>query len=437
MPIRDYASLATKVFHVYCDSAVADDSGDGRSWATAKKTLEAAVALLPDVALDHVVLHLKGTFSPSTYVNITTNMKGNNKLLIVDGGDDVEILDGPYTSTGGTTTSLIDTVRSWTPNQYRGYAVEILDGALIGHHRTIESHTADTLNVLSPWSSAPTTIQYRIVRPATAITATSTRWLYYTGMCAYDVYFQRLRFTGKMRMGALGNGIGANLRLADIVHEGTDTYAFALANSSNVSFLCNDPDSPGAIINFNAHKGTVFIGTSSSMLNLSKGEHYLYGPNVLLGKISADNSSVVIGSGRYKQIEADFCTVEIGYQYPASTPIKIDASPASGILLKACSATLTVADIDISNSAEHGIELRGSSLEASAAALSGTGNTGAGIYAHSGSKVSYPDGSVPTITGTVGDIAITDPATEDLTWVELDAAGKAVIAAEDVILKKV
>jgi len=93
--------------------------------------------------------------------------------------------------------------------------------------------------------------------------------------------------------------------------------------------------------------------------------------------------------------------------------------------------------VTVEGCAEHGIELKNSTLEITSGVLSGSGNTGAGVYAHSGSKVSYPSGSVPTITGTVGDIAITDPATEDLTWAELDAAGKAVIISEDVILKKV
>ena len=92
-------------------------------------------------------------------------------------------------------------------------------------------------------------------------------------------------------------------------------------------------------------------------------------------------------------------------------------------MLNACSGTLTTADVDISNCAEHGIELKGSTLDAStAAALSGTGNVGAGVYLRSNSRINYVDGYVPTITGTVGDIAITDPTLQEKTWAEIDAA---------------
>jgi len=438
MPIRDYASVANKVFHAYADSSRPDDTGNGLTWATAKKTIESVLAVLPDTVNDHCVIHLKGTFDPASYCLINVNIGGYNKRLVIDGGDEIIVVDGPYTSTSGTTTSLTDTGRSWTPNALQGMTLEITSGTFSGHRRTIQTNTADTLNVGYEFTSAVGAVDYRIIKPATLVTSSSFKWLYYTGKSSFDVYFQRLRIGGNANFGAGGAAKYNIVRAFDVIHEGT---GYLTCNGGKVVISNGppiDPTNPATTLSANLKTGFSHIGTSLYSVVLLHGALSIYPSCVLLQPVQTveNYNQIAIYSGAYlKQLIAKNSIITFNVNGTRPQPI-ILGSAGSGIYAENSSVTMA-SPVTVEGCAEHGIELKNSTLEITSGVLSGSGNTGAGVYAHSGSKVSYPDGSAPTITGTVGDIAITDPASEDLTWAELDAAGKAVIVAEDVILKKV
>jgi hypothetical protein len=70
-------------------------------------------------------------------------------------------------------------------------------------------------------------------------------------------------------------------------------------------------------------------------------------------------------------------------------------------------------------------------------AVTGSGNTGAGVYAHSGSTVIIKNGSAPTLTGTVGNLAISSAAAEESTWANIDAGNIISIANEMTMAKEV
>ena len=78
--------------------------------------------------------------------------------------------------------------------------------------------------------------------------------------------------------------------------------------------------------------------------------------------------------------------------------------------------------IDISNCSSHAIELDNSRIDF-LGATTGSGNTGAGLYGHSGSKVLITDGSPPTLTGTVGEIS-SDGITEMAQWSDVDGGNE-------------
>ena len=112
----------------------------------------------------------------------------------------------------------------------------------------------------------------------------------------------------------------------------------------------------------------------------------------------------------------------------------ITGSDEFGIKLNGCN-NITFDDITISDNTEHGMELLSSSVKF-LDAVAGTGNGGAGIYAHSGSEVIITSGNTPTLTGTVGNIAISDPTIEDATWADVDAGNEVAIAQEMTIVKE-
>jgi hypothetical protein len=257
---------------------------------------------------------------------------------------------------------------------------------------------------------------------------------------------QRLRFTGAVFCGVSNGNVSAWLRMGDVVHEGT--YGYALFGPNKGFFGCsyidlnNIPNTVNTTIN---KRGVVYRGTYTNAVMLQESASVVIGDSCVMQKtISAVSGSIVrIRKSSYvRDVVCSDGSVELTYSTSPSTGLDAIIKGGSGVGVTAINSTvklLSAGTVTIGDHGSHGIELDNSRLQISSASavLSGTGNGGVGIYAHSGSKVSYPAGSAPTITGTVGDIAITDPATEDLTWAELDAAGKAVIASEDVILKKV
>lgn len=65
-------------------------------------------------------------------------------------------------ATSGTTTSLVDTSKSWTPNQYANYWVRIFSGTGEGQLRQIVSNTTNTLNWASSGTAPNSTSRYVI-----------------------------------------------------------------------------------------------------------------------------------------------------------------------------------------------------------------------------------------------------------------------------------
>ncbi len=91
------------------------------------------------------------------YVADTDNnrvLEYDTPLLIVASG----------TSTGGNTSTILnDTTKSFTPNQFVNFLVEITGGTGAGQARTIISNTATQLTVSSPWTTTPdSTSTYQI-----------------------------------------------------------------------------------------------------------------------------------------------------------------------------------------------------------------------------------------------------------------------------------
>jgi len=423
---RDYATVSQKVFHAYADSTRPDDSGDGLTLATAKKTIEAAVAILPDTAFDHVVLHLSGQFTLDSYLLIGLNINGNNKRFVIDGGSAVDVVAGPHTATSGTTTSVTDTTKNWDINEYQGYAIEILDGAAAGYICTIQSNTENTIVVGREWPM-PGTPQYRIIRPATTITRVgSARWLYYTGKSVFRINFQRLRFIGQFWIGTLsGAAVASYVEFSDVVMDGIgDSRGFACKDVSSciLGYVVRDPENPDSSLAATIdRRGVSFRGTSATYGIVANCRIYINGPSVLPCIFSTANpgTEVYIASGvLLKKLELFRAVCTLGYNPTLGTISLITGSDDFGIEAKDSRITVSVIDTNISNSSSHGIKLDNSTLEFIDAKLIGSGNDGAGVYAINGSAILAKDGQESTLTGTVGDISV-DGTSELMAWADV------------------
>jgi hypothetical protein len=106
----------------------------------------------------------------------------------------------------------------------------------------------------------------------------------------------------------------------------------------------------------------------------------------------------------------------------------------AGIGIKNCAVTMGA--INSSSSSAAGITVDHGRVDM-VAVVAGTSNTGAGVYAFNQSLVTIKDTFVPTITGTVGNLAVADPAVVQETWANIAAGDVVSIAAEMTLVKEV
>lgn len=428
------------VFHAYADSSMPDDTGDGLSWLTAKKTLAAAVAVLPEEAEDHVVLHLKGSFVLTDTVLVGIRIAGNGKRLLIDGGDEIIVVDGPYTATSSSTTSLTDSARSWTPNTLRGYTVEILDGAAAGYQYTIQSNTVDTIVVGKTWP-APGTPQYRVVKPATVLSSTGFKYIQVTGKVDYRVTFQRMRMDGTMYIGLSVAANSQYCELGNIIFEPTASGNIFASGPTGLilHYSLVDPSNPSVNMHTSGQRmGVSYLGSNAYSVSIGSSISFsCYGLSVFTKPITIQDVAVSrISNGVWLSgIEVLQSILELGYSATYGTSGVLENVSASGILAKDSRVTVSTGFF-IQNCASHGIQLDNSTLECQSAVLSGSGNAGAGVYLKNRSSVIFKEGYTPTLTGTAGDIAVTSETVADATWAQV-AAGDPVEIMPDGSVKEV
>lgn len=116
------------------------------------------------------------TFSPDKYFDVSRLTLNISKIRTVvrvqygEGGDANKLKAAEYPITGNvtgvTSTTLSDSSKTWTTNQFAGFKVMIVAGLGKGQARTIVSNTANQLTVAT-WSPNPnTTSKYAIVEAA-------------------------------------------------------------------------------------------------------------------------------------------------------------------------------------------------------------------------------------------------------------------------------
>jgi len=421
-----------KVFHLYADGTNGSDSNEGYSSGDAKATLQAVFDLLPDMLTEDVIIHLSGVFDVGdTLTNVRFNaLKPSivNKVYI-DGGEDTTVIAGPYTSTGGnTSTKFIGTSGlGLTPDQHAGYWIEILDGVLEGHRYLCVEHDAENFTPVKNFPSDPGAgVSYQIVRPTTEIKGYHI--LRFQNTSNFYFMLQRLYFNdSRIKIYTAG---GASMSFIGVVCGAMDRIQTTSGNLSSGNTGLRSVDG-----SFTWDATQVFgLSMRSGLLSISHINVSSAGIIVsYLNNYYCSNSSTYIRYGT--RIRGDL-TLDRSWG-PSSgllanvsgfADTKVTNSTDTGIEIKNYSSVSIGTGVLVADNTLHGIEVDSSRLLI-LGTLSGTGNGGAGVYAHAHSFVTFSDGTTPTISGTVGEVSF-DGTTEASTWAAIDAGTPATEATE-------
>jgi len=451
----------TGVLHVYANGTDGSDTYDGTAATNTpgtligpKKTLAGVLVLVPYRVRHNVCVHLAGIFAEPAAFSFF-RMIEDGAILLIDGGLGTTVIadDGgnPWAADIHSTSTLGLSTAGWAPDQYAGYWLQLEDGPAAGQTRTIKSHTATTIIPIRNFSIDPGTAHFRIVRPATTISS-STAYSYLTfsnhGGPAYVARTQRLHI---QNLYISGSNVYWTIESADspsmsaIVNDGSGgwgwmsfarcRYPRALHWDINPSTFADQltPAFPAKGLSFRAtdyfsmldcYSGGVAGLYSTPTVNITRTSMQSGG----IGQGSRINSLLVEGS-----LNAYSATANVT-NYSTYTTTMIGGG-AVGITLKDSSLSIG-AGVDLSGSSSHAIEVNHSRLHLMGA-VTGTGNGGAGVYAHSGSVVHIKHSAPPTLTGTVGDLAVSNPAAQESTWAAIDGGTPVGVAAEMTMAKEV
>jgi hypothetical protein len=437
------ASCTSGELHVYADGTSGDDSNDGLTEGKPKKTLQAVFALVPDIVKHNTSVHLRGSFSEPGSFNIN-NILNRGSWLVIDGGSDFTVVDdnggSNYTATSSGTTSLTTTGAGWSVDEHQGYLVEIMSGPEEGTFRMVQGCTADTLTPVADFAGDPGVgAEYRIVRYATTITASSTTSV--MGVCtggSANTLIQRLTMAGTKTSIFPNRTEGCVVQACTI----TSSYANHLRASDTGYFTVGhgytDPDTY-------AYNGTnptgVGLQHTGSLKSYNSRFVRLAGLVSRGGvELSATGFAGFQGGSRSTYLDCrnswlvGAASIALAQSTSGYATTKLSHGAGNGVTITGCSGVMLINDANISSCSAHGIEIVGSVVKLTSTA--GTGNTGAGVYAHSNSTVHITDGSPPTLTGAVAEFSF-DGTTPGGTWAGVDAGTPATDATEFSAVKEV
>lgn len=429
----------TGELHIYADGTSGDDANDGKTLATAVKTLTRAVNLIPENIAHNCAIHLSGTFEQGNSTTVVAknfeSATGLNIPLIIDGGSAVTVLAGPFTSDASSIASIGDSGQSWTPDAYRGRIVHVTSGPAAGNRRMIYSNDATTLVPHKNWTVDPGVgATFQIEEPATVLNSTTIGLLNFVSGGNGQIILSRLKITGGFFLRADASLAAVTLALNNgVILDGTNPFGVVQARGVNISsfeFLW-DPDDFGfpdftlSVMGASQINPASRISSLGGRFDLSGfiGEHIEYAGGRGSGwdlKAGSRVKKLTISGGAFLTPDSDPNLQNTsGYR-----TTKIDGSAGVGLSVESGSIDIA-AGVEISGNASHGIEVGDGGLVRMLGAVVGTGNAGAGVYCKPGGKVATTGGAPPTLTGAIGDVSL-DGITQAKTWIDIDGGDPAV-----------
>src|SRR5262249_38845577 len=100
-----------------------------------------------------------------------------------------------------TPTTLNDTTRSFTPNQWAGFAVKIIAGTGTGQVRAITSNTATQLTVGAAWATTPDAASHYVIYPLLNPDPVGGPTAFQDTLSKYDVLDQKVETLQEVRNG--------------------------------------------------------------------------------------------------------------------------------------------------------------------------------------------------------------------------------------------
>jgi hypothetical protein len=431
--IKDFLSSTKQVTHIYANGTSGDDANNG-TIGSPVKSFTRVMALLPDVISHNTVVHMAGTFDIQA-ANVTISKQINNAYLLFDGGDNVVGGSLAISITSATTASITSTGAGWTVNQWAGFWAKLSDGTI----RQIRNNTIDTIYVSSFFAGVPSGT-FDIVLPETAITSTSSRIFAEQMTGSGYFYFQRVRFLGSSRLYTYSKGpqsVYQGVTVASSSIFATISWGY-VGTTLVFGGLFRDPTDPTLLLSTKKAGISVFNGSfralGAALIAISESYFNSFSSEGgLIYSISNGNNfkSILFRNTRFSALATLFADDGLG---TSATNI-IAGSAGVGLTLYSCgeSPTIKADRLDISNCTSHAIEVKNASLTFEGV-VSGSGNGGVGLYAHSGSQVTIAGATPPTVTGTDGDVAVNDPTIPD-TWASVVAAGGLSSASEATLIK--
>jgi len=435
---RNFVNATLKESHYYADGTSGSDLNDGLTVGTPKKTKQAVFDIVPYQIANDTAIHLSGNFAEETG-RLDKNVL-NGKYLVVDGGDTLTQVAGPFTATASGATLLTVSGAGWTVDQYTGYAIEITSGALTGQIRTIIEHTADTMTPVQDFTADPGLCTFRVVRPATTFTNGTQAESLITN-CSGGGYLvvQRLYLTGsKARIQCWGSI--ARTHLVGVIALQGYSAGFSADNVPYMLYYAW-PYIVGSGWDYtDVVMGCATLSTAAGPYVTGVGLYYaagcyfksatrikgsgiwgiMYGTRARKMELYSCKDMITVASGGCVQTFAGYATT------------KLSNSNGVGLLLDDSSFSFG-ANTVVENSTSHGIEAKNSRL-AFIGVTSGSGNGGVGLYAHQGSQVTIAGATPPTVTGTLGDVAVNNPILLT-TWANIVSNGGLSSAQEATTVK--
>lgn len=410
------AKVTTHDTHVYANGTSGDDANDGLSAGTPKKTLQAVFALLPDIIKYNTAVHLDGVFSEQGHSYIFSHVS-INILLVIDGDNAViDTGEGPLTATGSSVTSLTVAAAGWGANAHHGYWIRFASGPLSDEDYQIQSNTADTLVPFKNFALDPGNADFQIVRPLTELAASSVHSkLQICCSGGGTVCIQNLYFSGT-KSGFFVKQCQSLVAFSKVVSDATPIIYLQNSNAVQFNSTSRDPNTFGTVLGncsiairaacveaWDVRNGFSFGALLNKMVMRFSNCANMFSSAKLINQLELRNCFEISSSNTIRAL-ANWQPPQFGY--------------AGGTSIIVENSAIKISDADISDSGLHGIEAINSMLNFTDV-VSGTGNAGAGVYAHSGSIVHIKDGSPPTLTGAIGDIS-TDGTTEATTFAAVD-----------------